>query len=449
MMQTAEEVLTVVVDYAWGLPLIALLIGSGLILTFWSRFVPFTLLGHAIYLLKGEQNTSHVPGEISHFEALATALSSTIGIGNIGGVAIAITQGGPGAVFWMWLAAFLGMTTKFFSCTLAVMYRVKDKNGIHQGGPMYYIEAGLGPRFRPLAILFSIFGMIGCLALFQANQISEIMQAGLEVDPWITGIVSLVVVAAVVLGGLRRIATVASRLVPLMCLLYLTLACIVLGMNLDSIPGVLTAIFHDAFNGTAAAGGFAGIAFKTVLQTGVKRAAFSNEAGIGTAPMAHGAAQTSEPIREGLVAMLGPFIDTILICTLTALVILLADDWRGAEMQGVELTMRAFETSLGEIGRGSLLLIVALFGITTMFGYSYYGKKCFRYLFGETHDYLYDLFYLAGVLAGAVVSAEIVIHLVDTCFALMALPNLLATLILAPRVLRALWKYRQQAREQR
>lgn len=443
-MQAVERALEVAVGYAWGFSLIALLIGGGLVLSLWSRFLPFTMLGHAIGLLRGTEESSAAEGEISHFKALATALSSTIGIGNIGGVAIAIVQGGPGAVFWMWLAAIVGMTTKFFSCTLAVMYRKRNDRGVLEGGPMYYIEVGLGRRFRFLAVLFSAFGMVGCLALFQANQMSEILKAGMDVNPWITGLATLMLVAMVVLGGLERIATVASRLVPLMCLIYLTLACFVLVKNASAVPGIFTSIFHDAFSGTAASGGFAGIAFKTVLQTGIKRAAFSNEAGIGTAPMAHGAAKTAEPVREGLVAMLGPFIDTIVICTLTALVILTTSDWKGPEMQGVQLTMLAFESTMGSMGKSAILLVVVMFGVTTMFGYSYYGKKCFRYLFGTKHDIIYDLFYLAGLLFGAVVSAEIVVNLIDTSFALMAYPNMLATLLLAPKVLGELKSYRQR-----
>ncbi len=445
-MESVEKFFGIVVDYAWGMPLIVLLVGGGIFLTLSSKFLPFTLVAHTFKVLRGHYDKADDPGEITHFKALTTALSSTIGIGNIGGVAIAITQGGPGAVFWMWVAAVVGMSTKFFTCTLAVMYRKKDAQGIYQGGPMYYIEAGLGKRFRFLAVFFSIFGMVGCLALFQTNQVSEILKESLAVDPWITGFVTVSIVAVVVLGGLKRIATVASKLVPLMCLLYLILAFFVIGKNLSAIPGVFLQIFGDAFNGTAAVGGFSGIAWKTVLQAGIKRAAFSNEAGIGTAPMAHGAAQTNEPIREGLVAMLGPFIDTIVICTLTALVVLLTDHWQGSGIQGVQLTMRAFETAIGPFGVASILLIVVVFGVTTMFGYSYYGKKCFIFLFGAKYSRFYDVFYLFMLFIGAIWSAEIVINLIDTAFAMMAIPNMLATLILAPKVLDALRVYRNQHR---
>ena len=429
------------VDHAWGTPLLLLLLGSGLLLTFYSRLLPFRGVAHAIEILRGKYDRKDDPGQITHFQALSTALSSTIGLGNIGGVAIAITQGGPGAVFWMWVAALVGMATKFFTCTLAVLYRGRDSRGEVQGGPMYYIEVGLGKRWRPLAVFFSVFGMIGCLATFQTNQLAEVLQETFAVQPWFTGLASVSIVAVVILGGLQRIATVASRLVPAMCLFYLVLAVIIIVLNIDAVPGVFAQIFHDAFNGTAATGGAAGIAWKTVIQTGVKRAAFSNEAGLGTAPMAHGAAKTSEPVREGLVAMLGPFIDTVVVCSLTALVILTATPWQGVEIEGVALTVGAFENALGLAGKLSLTLIVILFGMTTMFGYSYYGRKCFSYLFGAGKAKWYDYVYLVMLFLGAIVSVRIVINVIDICYAMMTIPNLIATLILAPKVMRATRDY--------
>ncbi len=442
LLEAVDRVLAVAVSYAWGAPLLVLLVGSGLALTLYSRLIPFRRLGHALKVLRGRYDRAEDPGQITHFQALATALSSTIGMGNIGGVAIAVTQGGPGAVFWMWVAALVGMGTKFFTCTLAVLYRGRDSLGQVQGGPMYVIETGLGPRWRPLAMFFAVFGMVGCLAIFQTNQLAEVLVETYAVSRWITGLTSVALVALVVLGGLERIAVVASRLVPAMCLLYLILALIIIGLNAEVVPRVLARIFHDAFTGTAAAGGAAGIAWKTVVQTGIKRAAFSNEAGIGTAPMAHGAARTSEPVREGLVAMLGPLIDTIVICTLTALVILIAAPWQGAEdIEGVALTAGAFDNALGAFGEAALVVIVALFGLTTMFGYSYYGKKCFGYLFGAERARIYDYIYLATLFVGAVASARMVVNLIDTCFAMMALPNLIATLLLAPAVMRATRRY--------
>lgn len=445
-MERLDQFFSVVVDYAWGPPLIALLVGGGLFFLVYSRFLPFFALGHSFAILRGKYDHPDDPGDISHFQALSTALASTIGLGNIGGVAIAITQGGPGAVFWMWVAAIVGMATKFFTCTLAVMYRGRDSLGQVQGGPMYYIEVGLGPRYRFLAVFFSICGTIGCLAMFQANQLAEILTASYNVSSPFTGVAALLLVAVVILGGVRRIAYVASWLVPTMCLLYLVSALYIAAVHSDRILTIFYQIFHDAFTGTAAAGGVAGIGFLTVIQTGIKRAAFSNEAGIGTAPMAHGAARTKEPVREGLVAMMGPFVDTIIICSLTAFIILAATDWRDTTgIQGVALTARAFENSLGSSGRLLLVIIVACFGLSTMFGYSYYGKKCFGYLFGAHRSRIYDYFYLVMLYVGAVWSARMVVNTLDTAFALMAFPNMIAALLLAPRVMEAARDYLSRA----
>lgn len=441
-MTAIEHALQTAVDAAWGPVLLVLLLGGGLILMLWSRFLPFFGARHALDVLRGRYDSAEDPGQITHFQALATALSATIGLGNISGVAIAITQGGPGAVFWMWMAAFVGMATKFFSCTLAVMYRGKDGRGDVQGGPMYYIEIGLGRRFRGLAILFSICGLIGCLGLFQANQVAGILDATYGVTPAVTGVASLFLVALVSFGGITRIGRVASRLVPAMCAIYMVGAVLVVIRNYELIPAVLGQIFHDAFTGTAAVGGAVGITWAQVVQTGVKRAAFSNEAGLGTAPMAHGAAKTTEPVREGLVAMLGPFVDTIVVCSLTAFVILSTGLWRGGEgIQGVTLTVSAFESELGGFGRLILVTMVVLFGFTTMIGNSYYGRKCFAYLFGVERARLYDVFYVGMLYVGAVSTVSAVVNLIDTAYALMAFPNMIATLVLAPRVIAETRRY--------
>jgi AGCS family alanine or glycine:cation symporter len=363
-------------------------------------------------------------------------------LGNIGGVAIAITQGGPGALFWMWVAAVVGMATKFFTCSLAVMYRGKDSAGQIQGGPMYYIEVGLGRRFRPLAVLFSLCGVIGCLSLFQANQMAEILKTTYEIPQHATGIVSVLVVAIVILGGVQRIAKVAAGLVPTMCLLYLFVALYIVSVNYELIPNIMARIFHDAFTGTAAIGGAAGIGVMTVIRTGVKRAAFSNEAGIGTAPLAHGAARTSEPIREGLVAMIEPLVDTVFVCSLTAIVILSCGAWREVgEVTGVALTAGAFESAMGPFGRLVLVIIVICFGSSTMFGYSYYGRKCFTYLFGVERARMYDLIYLFALYVGAVWTANMVVNVIDTFYALMTFPNMIAALLLSPKVMAAARKY--------
>ena len=430
-----------VVDVAWGAPLVVLLIGGGTFLTIYSRLLPFRHAGHGLAVLLGRFDDEADPGEISHFQALSTALASTIGVGNIAGVAVAITQGGPGAVFWMWVAAVVGMATKFFTCTLAVLLRGEDSLGRLQGGPMYFIEKGLGRRFRFLGIFFAAVGMIGCLPMFQTNQLAEILHTGYAVPAWVTGLICTVLVASVAFGGVTRIGAVTSRLVPAMCLLYLGSALVIVLLDVQAATDALASIFHDAFNGTAAVGGASGIAVREAILIGVRRAAFSNEAGIGTAPLAHGAAKTDEPVREGLVAMLGPFLDTILVCSLTAIVVLTGSSWRGADVSGVSLTNEAFIQSFGLPGQLVLTFIVALFAVSTMIGYSYYGKKCFAYLFGAERESLYTGFYLGGLFLGAIWSASAVINIIDTTFAMMAVPNLIATLVLAPRVMRATRDY--------
>lgn len=441
-MEFIRQALSLAVSWVWGPPLLILLLGGGLYLTVKSRGLPFFGARHAVDLLRGRAGSSQGPGHLSHFQALSTALSSTIGLGNIGGVAIAITQGGPGAVFWMWIAALVGMGTKFFTCTLAVMYRKRNPDGELQGGPMYTIELGLGKRFRPLGLFFASCGLVGCLGIFQSNQVAGILQQTYDVPPVLTGGIAALLVAMVSLGGVERIGNFTSRLVPAMCLVYLAAAIAVVVTRFEMVPVVFGQIFHDAWNGTAAAGGAAGIAWTQVVRTGIKRAAFSNEAGLGTAPLAHGAARTSEPVREGLVAMLGPFIDTIIVCTITAFVILSTGLWRQAEgVEGVTLTVRAFEMSLGSPGRLLLVLSALLFGLSTMVANAYYGRKCFSYLTSGRGIGAYNLFYLTMLFLGAVWSVGAVIDLVDTAYALMAVPNMIATLILAPKVMHATRDY--------
>lgn len=437
-----DRFLQTAVNIAWGPQLVVLLLGGGAYLTVRSGFLPFFGLRHALEVLRGKYDDPNDPGQISHFQALSTALASTIGLGNIGGVAIAITQGGPGAVFWMWLAALVGMATKFFTCTLAIMYRPKGASDNQAGGPMYTIEIGLGRRWRLLAVFFSAFGMIGCLTMFGANQVAGILDQTYGIATWQTGAVAVMVTGLVIIGGVVRIAQVTSRLVPAMCLLYFAGALVVALSNLAAIPGIIAQIFHDAFQGTAAVGGATGIGVAKVIQIGIKRAVFSNEAGLGTAPMAHGAARTDEPVREGLVAMIGPFIDTIVVCTLTAIVILSTGLWRTTDgVEGVTLTVRAFEHALGDPGRFLLVVVASLFGLTTMVGNAYYGRRCFTYLFGNHRERWYDAFYLSMLFFGAVWSVGGVINLIDSAYAMMAIPNMLATLILAPKVMTATRDY--------
>jgi AGCS family alanine or glycine:cation symporter len=439
------------VDLVWGPWLVILLILSGVYFTVAGRFLPFRAIGHAISILRGKYDRKDDPGEISHFQALSSALSATIGMGNIAGVAIAISVGGPGAVFWMWVAGLVGMSTKFFTCTLATMYRKKDELGVDQGGPMYYLEVGLGPWFKPLAIMFALCGMIGCLSLFQVNQLAELIKADYKIDNLITGTVSMLLVGIVILGGITRVGKVASKVVPAMFLLYFFSALVIIASNIAVIPGLLLSIITSAFGGKAVVGGVTGIAFTRVLVTGVRRAAFSNEAGLGTAPMAHGAAKTKEPVREGLIAMLGPFLDTNIVCTLTALVILSSGVLTGelqSDAEGVLVTVNAFTAAMGAVGRYILTVVIVLFSISTMISYSYYGLKCAKYLFGIRVGELYIYLYLLSLPAAAWLDPGTVVNIVDTWFALMAVPTLTGALLLSPKVVSALKEYLERMKRQ-
>ncbi|MEZ5064798.1 MAG: sodium:alanine symporter family protein [bacterium] len=438
--ERADAFWAAAVDLAWGLPLVVLLIGAGLYFSVFGRFTPLRRLGHAFRVLRGDFDDASDPGQITHFQALTSALSATLGMGNIAGVAIAVATGGPGAVFWMWVAGLVGMATKFFTCTLAVLYRKPDSHGVPQGGPMYWIEVGLGRHWRFLGYLFSIFGMIGCLALFQINQLASILENDWQIPRWGTGTVAAVLVGIVILGGITRVGRVTSKIVPFMAILYVGAALVIILRNAGDIPAIFGAIVSSAFGGQAILGGAAGVTMKEALVTGVRRAAFSNEAGMGTAPLAHGAAKTDEPVREGLVAMLGPFIDTNIVCTLTALVILGAGGGVGGD-DGVLLTAAAFEQGLPGAGRLILTLVILLFSMSTLISYSYYSQKCAIYVFGERWGARYEWIYLASIVVGAVWAQDLVINLLDTAFAMMAIPTVLSTLILSPRVAAATRDY--------
>ncbi|MFT7220789.1 MAG: AGCS family alanine or glycine:cation symporter [Candidatus Azotimanducaceae bacterium] len=370
-------------------------------------------------------------------------------MGNIAGVAVAISVGGPGAVFWMWLTAILGVTTKFFTCTLAVMYRGKDSDGNIQGGPMYVITEGLGEKYRPLAIFFCLAGIIGCLPLFQTNQLVQTMREVVFLEHgWITedqstvfnflaGITIAAIVAAVIFGGLKRIASVVSKLVPTMALIYISVAFYILFQNYSEIPHFLGLIVTDAFTGASVAGGAIG----TVIATGVRRGAFSNEAGIGTEAMAHGAAKTREPVRQGLVAMLGPVIDTLVICTATALLILMTGAWQLSDVDGVSMTNAAFEIALPGFGSYILIFCIFFFSITTIFSYSYYGSKCLGFLIGAERKHYYNYIVVVMVVVASMLSLDAMVGLIDGAFALMAIPTMTSTILLAPKVMTAARKY--------
>lgn len=439
-------------NWIWGTPMLIMLLGGGVILFFHSGFIPFRKIGHAIRLLSGKYDNELAPGQITSFQALSSAIAATVGLGNISGVAIAINMGGPGAIFWMWVSAFVGMATKYYTCSLAIMFRGKDSSGEVQGGPMYVIEEGMGKKWKFLSIIFCTAGVLGLLAIFQANQLTAVLRAvifmpagldggetsrfilgGIDLGQstrWILGVTMMLLVAIVILGGIKRIAAVASRMVPFMVALYFVTVLLIVFNYLDEVPSMLWKILEDAFTGNAIAGGAVG----AVIITGARRAAFSNEAGIGTAPMVHGASKNNEPIREGLIAMLGPFIDTIVVCTLTALVIMLTGVWETTEHDGVRLTLNAFEMALPGIGKYLLMVAVLIFALSTMFTYSYYGHKCFNYLFGADKADYYNYFYLATIVMGAVASLDVVISLVDGMYAIMAIPTMISTIYLAPKV---------------
>lgn len=435
---------------AWGPWLLVLLLGGGAFFLAYSRLLPFRFLGHAWALLRGKHDHPHDPGQISHFQALSSALAGTIGMGNIAGVAVAISIGGPGAIFWMWVTAVLGIATKFFTCTLAVMYRGVDTRGELQGGPMYVIREALPPRVRFLAYWFAIVGLVGCLPAFQTNQLVQIMRDVVFIPQgWIaadgdylrfnlaSGIVIASLVALVVYGGLFRIANVASKVVPAMTLLYIGAALVIVVLNIEQVPSLLWLIVSDAFTGEAAAGGV----IAAVVSTGVQRGAFSNEAGIGTEALAHGAAKTTEPVREGLVAMVGPIIDTLIVCTATALVILSSGAWQSTEANGVTLTALSFGELLGPVGQLVLIVCVVAFAVTTMLSYSYYGTKCFGFLFGAQRQHYYNHIYVGLIVVAAVVSLETAIGIIDGSFALMAIPTMVSSLWLAPKVMAAARRY--------
>ncbi|WP_299128800.1 alanine/glycine:cation symporter family protein [uncultured Winogradskyella sp.] len=445
-MDALDQLLSDFSSLAWGLPLLILLIGGGLYLLIRSRFLPFRYLGHAISVLRGKYDNPNDLGQISHFQALTTALSATVGMGNIAGVAVAISIGGPGAVFWMWISAVVGMSTKFFTSTLAILYRGKDSAGEIQGGPMYFIVEGLGKNWKPLAIFFSCCGLIGALPVFNVNQLTQALNDillrpnGVEVSLFsnlIIGFVLVSITALVILGGIKRIGIVASKLVPSMVVLYFVFVLIILIAHRNDLGYYIKLIFTDAFaaNYYPKDDTFMGGVLGALILHGIKRGAFSNEAGIGTAPMAHGAAKTNAPIREGLVAMLGPAIDTLVVCTLTALAILVTGVWETTANNGVSLTASAFSAVMPGYGKYGLLICITVFSMSSLFSYAYYGTKCMSFLFGTHKKHYYNYLYITSILLGATTSLSMMINLIDGIFALMAIPTMIATLILAPKVI--------------
>lgn len=441
-------------DFICGYPLFFLLIGGGLFFLFYSKFAPLRFYGRAIGALRVKEDGA--AGQISSFEALTSAIAATVGMGNIAGVAVALSIGGPGAIFWMWVSAVVGMATKLFEGTLAVMYKGKDDAGETQGGPMYMITQGLGPKWKPLAVFFSIFGLIGTLCVMQANQLTESVTT-LFFTPeqntvtlrLIIGLVICAIVSAVVIGGIRRISKIATKLVPTMVALYFLLVLFILVRHIGLVPGVFRDIFVGAFTPRGALGGGIGSIIMIAL-TGVRRAALVNEAGVGTASMMHGASKNSEPVREGLVAMIGPSIDSGLVCTLTALAILigaaldpsLLPEAEGmGSMEGLKLALNAFNAAIPGVGNYLLFVMVILFAFSTMFSYSYYGQKCTGFLFGARYAQYYNYFFLAMLVVAAIIPLKVAVSLIDAAYALMAFPTMFTLFCLAPKARREMDRY--------
>jgi AGCS family alanine or glycine:cation symporter len=438
-----EHVIDTVNTVVWGPVMLILLLGTGVFLSIGLRGITITRIPYAFgQLLKGRKGSGE--GEISPFNALMTALSSTVGTGNIAGVATAIGIGGPGALFWMWCTALVGMATKYAEAVLAVNYRETDAAGKKVGGPMYYIKNGLGKRWRPLAFLFALFGSLAGFGLantVQSNTVSQVLLNNFDIPTMLSGLVMALMVALVLLGGIVRIAKVAGKLVPLMTMIYLLATLIILIMHLSEIPAALALIVDSAFNGTAATGGFAGATVMLALRMGVSRGIFSNESGLGSAPIAHAAAETNSPVRQGTIAMLGTFIDTLIICTMTGLVLIVSGVWT-SDLQGAAMTLMVFDSTL-PFGGSVLSLCIALFAFTTMLGWSYYGERCAQFLLGPKVVLPFRILWVIGVFIGTQMSLGLVWKMSDALNGMMAIPNLLALLLLSPVVFKLTKQYFQ------
>ena len=442
-------------------PMFLLLIGGGLFLVLRSGFKPYRYFGHAIAITRGKYDDPSAKGDVSSLQALSAAVAATVGLGNISGVAIAIHDGGPGVIFWIWMTALIGMCIKFYSGSLAIMFRTTDAEGNLQGGPMFYITQGLGKKYKPLAIFFCIAGLFGFLGVFTANQFTETFMSvvqpeetvvalgGSQEDPlfnWklLVGIVLAIISSFVIFGGLKKIAKVATALVPFMVIVYLLAVISVIIANASQVLPSLKLILTEAWNFKSLVnGGFWGLVI-----IGVRRAMFSNEAGLGSAPMYHGQSKNKEPIREGLVAMLGPFIDTILVCTFTAIVLILSGAYL-EEGSGIVMTLNAFTTSLGSWGGILLMVIVSAFALSTLFTYSYYGVKSLTFLTNPKIGKLYNVYFVIMIVFAAIASLDVVKNLIDLSYALMVIPNMIAVLLLAPKVNAAAKTYFQKLKDER
>ncbi len=450
-MEQLNSVISSINAFAWGPPMLGMLGVTGVLLTLGLVFMPWRKVVYGFRILF-DKSAPEGEGEVKPFNALMTALSATVGTGNIAGVATAIALGGPGAIFYMWVIALFGMATKYAEAVCAVTYREVDSEGKYVGGPMYYLRNGVG-AFAPelgkwLGLLFAIFGAVAAFGIgnaVQVNSMAAALDASFNLPTWITGIIVAVLVAFVILGGIRRIGEVAGKLVPTMIVLYIGAALIVILINISKVPEAFGLIFYHAFNPAAAAGGFAGAAVAAAIRFGVARGVFSNESGLGSAAIAHAAAQTNNPVRQGIIAMLGTFIDTLVVCTMTALVIITSGMWTamgadGMGLTGVVLTSESFANS---ISGGQYIVTIALvvFAFTTILGWSYYGERCWQYLFSEKSLLIYRILWVLAALGFASVKVDFVWNLSDTLNGLMAVPNLIGLLLLAPVVFKVTREY--------
>ncbi len=444
MLQTIEQITGQFVGLVWGVPLVVLLVGSGVLFTLYFGFPQLRFFKHAIEIIMGKYDDPKDKGEISHFQALCAALSATVGLGNIAGVAVAISIGGPGAVFWLWVAGFIGMCTKFTEVCLSLKYReVTDKGTVH-GGPMFVIKNALPKSFFPIAWIYALFVVLssfGAGNMFQSNQMAAVLKTSAGIPEWVSGVVFCFGAALILIGGIKRIGQVTEKMVPAMVGLYLFGAIWILISKYEMIPSMFAQIFAGAFAGTAAVGGFAGAAFKEVIIMGIRRATFSNEAGMGSAAMAHSAAK-STPIQEGIVALLEPFIDTIVVCSITAIALLLTGAWSAEGVPaGSEMTAYAFESVMGPAGRWIVTSTVTLFAFSTIISWEYYGEQGVTFIFGDKYIPVYRYIFIGFIFIGAIAQLNIVLNISDAVYGLLAIPNMIACYMLLPKVKEMLKEY--------
>ncbi|MFV0561449.1 alanine/glycine:cation symporter family protein [Malaciobacter mytili] len=427
-METLDAIISAISSFVWGVPMLTLLVGTGLYLTIKLKGMQFWALGHAFKLIFIKEKGAK--GDISHFSALTTALAATVGIGNIVGVATAITFGGPGAVFWMWVTGLVGMATKYSEAILAVKYREKGENG-YKGGPMYYIAKGANlPKLGAIFALFTVLASFGIGNMTQSNAVANALFTQFSVPSWVTGIVLLTITSLVILGGIKSIGKTTAFLIPFMIAIYLVTAFAIIFTNLDKVADAFSLIFYYAFNPISATGGFAGAAVAAAIRYGLARGVFSNESGLGSAPIAAAAAITNDPVKQALVSMTQTFIDTLIVCTTTAIIILMSPIWQQGVGAG-ELTLKSFEFFLGDTGAVIIVIATILFGYSTILGWSYYGERAFEYLFGDNAVKFYRIIFVSFILVGAMLELKFVWNFSDVANGLMAIPNLIGLLLLS------------------